>query len=447
MQKIKIFILLALCTILFLTACSAGGAQQSKQSNGKNTKASSTPVSDKTTDTTSTDAVYKDVMNTIKSSKSITDPVFHDFSKLGGMRLGAYFWYGFSYMGDHYTQRLLEEFADREPVWGWTNDTEENMEQQIDYASASGLSYFAFDWYYNGTMQKMNRDVDTFLSAKNSKKMDFCLNVCNEEDARITKDNWQAAVDAWLPYLENPQNIKVDGKPVIMFFSSYWLQYCLGGTENTNACFKYLNDKLVAAGLPGVCIIASECPYGTPDTREIDFNVNNFSDAAWKQVVSDRKVQGFSGLTGYNYRQYSPVTLSDGTQSYCIPYEKMTAEHEQCWKAFSDYNMPYVPCILGGWDCRPWETDWAGNSNGSRSCYAADRTPTALYKHIIDAAEWLKSNPKCSVGNLAILYAWNEYCEGGYIAPTKGDDGRLLSGVRQAMKKINEGTELWKQNE
>jgi hypothetical protein len=48
----------------------------------------------------------------------------------------------------------------------------------------------------------------------------------------------------------------------------------------------------------------------------------------------------------------------------------------------------------------------------------------------------MKENPNYSFGNLAVIYAFNEYCEGGYIAPTMGDRGLLLNAVRQAVQKI-----------
>ena len=77
------------------------------------------------------------------------------------MRLGAYVWYGFSYTGGHYTDRLFGEFPGREPEWGWTEDSTANMEYQISLAVKYGLSFFAFDWYY-GKLH-LNRAVDRFL--------------------------------------------------------------------------------------------------------------------------------------------------------------------------------------------------------------------------------------------------------------------------------------------
>ncbi|MGV8094307.1 MAG: glycoside hydrolase family 99-like domain-containing protein [Mangrovibacterium sp.] len=378
---------------------------------------------------------FASVMNTIQNSPVFADNKQRDFSGLN-FRVGAYFWYGFSYDGPHLTDRLYREFADRQPVWGWIDASLENMEQQIEYAVAGGLTYFAFDWYYNAA-PNMNRAVDTFLKTGNSNKMQFCLLVANHEGAYIPYDKWEDACNQWIPYLTNKQALKVDGKPVIFFFSAYHLADKLGGTEKTKECIDYLDSRVKEAGFPGVMVIGCENPYGSGLERTIDYNPEAFNETEWIALLKERKLQGLSGLSGYNYRKYSPVTTASGTTTYRLPYKEMTSQHEKCWEAFSEYqSIPYVPVILGGWDCRPWET--TTYSGGNRSCYAPDRTPRQLYDHILNAAEWMKKNPNSSLDNIAIIYAFNEYCEGGYIAPTLGDRGLLLNAVRQATQKINQ---------
>lgn len=37
------------------------------------------------------------------------------------------------------------------------------------------------------------------------------------------------------------------------------------------------------------------------------------------------------------------------------------------------------------------------------------------------AGLWLEKNKKYTMDDIAIVYAWNEYGEGAYIAPTVGD--------------------------
>lgn len=421
-----------------LAACSGGGEAHSAVSPGSSGSSDNSTVDSENPEK---DEVFESVLNTIKTYPTITDTSYYDFSGLGEFKLGAYFWYGFSYTGDHYTDRLLQEFSDREPVWGWTNSTVENMEQQIAYATAAGIAYFAFDWYNANSMAQSNSCVDNFLASSNNKKMEFCLNVCNHEGAYVTADNWEYAAETWLKYMREDNYLKVDNKPVLMFFSSYYLQYYLGGADGCQKAFDWLEAEVKKLGYDGVLIIGSECPYGSPGTRDIDFNEANYNEVLWKNLVDQRRQQGFAALTGYNYRRYSPLTLSDGSKTYNAGYELLAKDHETCWDRFSDQKMPYVPCVLGGWDCRPWETNWSGNATGYQSCYAADRTPKMLYNHILNAAKWLDKNKDCSVGNLAVLYAWNETCEGGYISPTKGDDGRLLGAVRQAIMKINGSVE------
>ena len=52
-----------------------------------------------------------------------------------------------------------------------------------------------------------------------------------------------------------------------------------------------------------------------------------------------------------------------------------------------------------------------------------------------EAIEWMQKNPeKTTREKIMLIYAWNEYGEGGYIAPTKGDkDGSYLKALRSVV--------------
>ena len=41
------------------------------------------------------------------------------------------------------------------------------------------------------------------------------------------------------------------------------------------------------------------------------------------------------------------------------------------------------------------------------------------------------------MGNLAVIYAWDEIDEGGYLIPTKGEGFKMLEGLKMAMDIIN----------
>lgn len=63
--------------------------------------------------------------------------------------VGAYYFDGWSgKTNDIHLPRLLKtKYADRKPVWGWTADTVEIIEQQINYSADHDMAFWAFDWY------------------------------------------------------------------------------------------------------------------------------------------------------------------------------------------------------------------------------------------------------------------------------------------------------------
>jgi hypothetical protein len=77
----------------------------------------------------------------------------------------------------HLTRRFVEEFSDREPVWGWRDDDLAIMERQIDLAADNGVDFFLFCWYWKDNKGPINveaieRDhhhtsMELFMKAKN----------------------------------------------------------------------------------------------------------------------------------------------------------------------------------------------------------------------------------------------------------------------------------------
>ncbi len=57
----------------------------------------------------------------------------------------------------HLTRRMVEEFPEREPVWGWRADSLAIMERQIDLAADHGIAFFAFCWYWQDNGQAINK--------------------------------------------------------------------------------------------------------------------------------------------------------------------------------------------------------------------------------------------------------------------------------------------------
>jgi hypothetical protein len=135
----------------------------------------------------------------------------------------------------------------------------------------------------------------------------------------------------------------------------------------------------------------------------------------------------FSICCGHRDRQFTAnswyCTFEMSKDSTNKNYASLVKYTKEQWYAMpEDYNV--VPYCMAGWDRRPWfkETNFL---------YYTRRTPDLFLQNLKDAIDFLKiretKNP------MLFIYAWNEYGEGGYIAPTKGDKrGRFLKQVKKA---------------
>src|ERR1035437_5477585 len=127
---------------------------------------------------------------------------------------GAYYFDGWTSQSHHLTPRLREEFFDREPVWGWRDDSLPIVEQQIECAADHGLAFFAFDWYWPEGANKqspLNTGLKLYLQATNRQRLQFCLMVANHGGYRIGPADWDSVSDVWVRLFKEPSHLKVGG--------------------------------------------------------------------------------------------------------------------------------------------------------------------------------------------------------------------------------------------
>lgn len=295
----------------------------------------------------------------------------------------------------HLTKRMLDEFADREPIWGWRDDSLTVMERQIDLAADHGIAFFAICWYWNADPQKVAQDpkhtgLQLFLKAKNNHRLKFCLLVANHAGFLLRDaDQWQKAAEGWLPYLKHPQHMTVGGKPLVIIFNP------ANGDQDG---FARVQDIARKAGLPGVAIAGC----GSGDAK-----------------------RGFTHTTHYN--------IVPGYASGSEPHQfaELIQAHQRAWRGTRE--LPYMPTLSVGWDKRPWEGDRGlGQKPG---WYFTDRTPEQLAGGLESAIAWMDQHPEQTTAErIVLLYAWNEFGEGGYLAPTKGDpDAAYLPAIKRVV--------------
>jgi hypothetical protein len=297
----------------------------------------------------------------------------------------------------HLTRRMIEEFPEREPTWGWRGDSQEIVEKQIDLAADHGIDFFLFCWYWrdnNGPINpeaienlSLHTQMNMYLKAKNKDRIKFGLLVANHGGSEIRgADNWGKATEFWMKYFNDPQYVTLDGKPLVVIFNSHGID-----EKSMEQMQKVAKDN----GMPGLSIAG----------------------------CGNASVKGFTHRTHYNIIP----GYADGSESH--KYSELVEAHKKNWSGSEE--LPYIPEITVGWDKRPWEGP--DGLNQKEGWYYPDRTPEQFESFINDAITWMNQHPEQTTKErMILLYAWNENGEGGYLVPTKGDpEGSYLKIVKK----------------
>ena len=270
------------------------------------------------------------------------------------------------------------------------------MDQEIDFAVAAGLDYWAFLLYEENT--SMSVALKQYLQSKKRGQVRFCLILHNTLNAKGAQ--WPRERERAVALLKEPgYQTVLGGRPLVYAFC--------GETFPLDR----FNEFLAAAGKEG---LNPYCVY-----------------MGWNPVADFNRVSkmGFSAVSAYA-RPGGQETFTDLVASVEKDY----------WQKAVEAKIPYVPLVTTGWDKRPrqdnpvsWEKKQAYHT---QKVFPSRATPEEVSAHLSRAVSFVKSNPVICEANAIIIYAWNEYDEGGWIAPTRGLDGKPDAGRLDAIGKI-----------
>ncbi len=276
-------------------------------------------------------------------------------------------------------------------------DTQEIMDREIEYAAGAGLDYWAFLTYNTG--DPMTRALDLYLSSKHRTKIGFCVILHH-----IRQDALQDEARRIVGYLKEPGYQKVlGGRPLV-----YMLR-----CEAPKAFYDDIRKSAVEAGLKE--------PY-------------------FVQMDGDKAsigALGFDAVSAYCY-------WMGGGREPATPYAAVAKGAQERWDAWKLRGLKCVPLVSAGLDRRPrvqnpvpWETSWEKGAAGDPATwpYAQPPRPTELAAHVQAALDWIKTNPTTAEANTAIIYAWNEFDEGGWICPTLTEGTARLDAIRAVLRR------------
>jgi Glycosyltransferase WbsX len=175
--------------------------------------------------------------------------------RTGQYQVGAYYFPGWPTLDKW---KVLDRFPERMPFLGYYREGDPAvMDWQIRWAVEHGVSFFAFDWYWDRGQRQLEHALhDGYLRARFRRFMKFCLLWANHNPAGSSSEaDLLALVDYWIAhYFRRPEYLLLDGKPVVIVFSPRHLRDDMG-TDAVRAAFVKMRARVEAAGLPGIFIM------------------------------------------------------------------------------------------------------------------------------------------------------------------------------------------------
>lgn len=334
------------------------------------------------------------------------------FAQSKDITLGAYYFDGWTGTYPyHITDKLVNSFPERKPVWGWLTSTQTIIDKQIQLANNNGLSFFSFCWYYKGKndfkSEPLNRALSLYLKSVYKYKLKYNLLVTNHKGFAIGPKDWDLLTEAWISYFKTATYLKVDNKPLITFYALRGLLTEFGSIDKVKQAFSSLRRKAKLAGLNGVTIAV--CSH--PDINDV-------------KLAADCDVDV---LTGYNYHDAGFTTKQNR-----IPIDSLQNGEYRYWNRFTKIStLPYVPLVTLNWDPRAWSNNQNGYDNKP---YFTGFSQSSVKRSVQNGISWLNNNStRTTKERILLLYAWNEYGEGAWLTPSANDKLNLLPGVKQAL--------------
>ena len=284
-------------------------------------------------------------------------------------------------------------------------NTQEVMDQEIAYARAAGLDYWAFVVYPEE--YALSLGLKLYLSSARKADINFCLDLQGGWEAGGGPAAWPAKAQRYVSYFREPTYQTVlDGRPLVYLYS---IEDLIGPGrfetwEDARAAFDRLRAEAKAAGAGEPYIVAQGW---SPETLK---------DQAQRL--------GLDAIGAY--------ASTGGAKA--APYTSLAAHTERWWDAFKATGCGVVPLVSAGWDMRPRvETPVPWVKDGDIEQYYEAPRPKELAAHLEKALDWSRANPGAAKARAVLIYAWNEFDEGGWICPTLSEGSARLDALREVL--------------
>lgn len=260
---------------------------------------------------------------------------------------------------------------------------QEVMDREIAMAASAGLDYWAFLTYPKDST--MSVALGQYLSSAKRDQINFALILHNT--LTLQEDQWKQERDRILELLREPgYQTVLGGRPLV---------YAFMGEDFPFERFRDFLNEAQKQGLSPYCVFMGWHPATD---------------------IAKAKPWGFDAVSSY---------ASPGNQADFPDLARAT--EKECWSNAVNAEARYVPLVTTGWDKSPRQDNPVSWEQGSdylgQKVFPSRARPDEIAHHLTNAIAFVQKHSDLCEAQAIIMYAWNEYDEGGWLAPTRGSDG------------------------
>lgn len=298
----------------------------------------------------------------------------------------------------------------------------ELREAQAELARENGIEGFCY-WHYwfGGGKRLLERPFNDVLKS-GKPDFPFCLGWANEswtgiwhgapqrtliEQTYFGTADYSAHYYNVLPALQDPRSITVDGKKLFVIYRPRNIPSCLEFTD----LWRGLAEK---EGLPGLYFVG----VGDLSMNLKELGVDGLvSNAPGVQIDKCMRAQEYSKQLTLKLLQ-NFVRGADSNRPTVCDYKEVSAFFDYTSLADNEY-----PVVLPGWDNTP-----RAGSNG----YVLQNSRPEYFEEMLQKAlSSVKERPFDQ--RLIFLKSWNEWAEGNYVEPSRGDGHGFLRAIKNVI--------------
>lgn len=203
---------------------------------------------------------------------------------------------------------------------------------------------------------------------------------------------------------------------------SQWLTAYTGTTIGSGDTPTTVTFPAVTGTKARLCFLV-----GKQEPQVNEFQLFNTKGTADNLALSKKYA---ASSTGYHYDALSRYVIGAWDAA---PYSKTMSNCLESWNGDKKYGPDVIPNVSAGDDARPRILDPVPWGFYRSNWWSQEPTPEELGANVKQALDWIDANPTFDPARLVIIYAWNEFDEGGWICPTLLHGSDRLDAIHKVL--------------